>query len=77
MSAIENDAHTTTREATLAALPGLLSLARQVIITTFEPGDPETDALKALLDECVVGAHRIHLRERLTGCDGSSGGDGR
>jgi hypothetical protein len=63
MSAPETDE--VRREETLAALPGLLSLARQVIITSFQPGDPESDALKALLDECVVGAHRIYLRERL------------
>lgn len=62
------------REETLAALPGLLSLARQVIITSFQPGDPESDALKALLDECVVGAHRIYLREQLTASVGNGEG---
>lgn len=53
------------RGATLAALPGLLSLARQVVVTTLEPGDPETDALRVMLEECVVGAHRICLREQI------------
>jgi hypothetical protein len=73
MSAIETDRYSVQREETLAALPGLLSLARQVIITSFQPGDPETDALKALLDECVVGAHRIYLREQLAASDGLQG----
>lgn len=53
------------RGATLAALPGLLSLARQVVVATLEPGDPETDALREMLEECVVGAHRICLREQI------------
>lgn len=53
------------RDATLAALPGLLSLARQVVVTALDSGDPETNALKSLLEECVVGAHRICLREQI------------
>jgi hypothetical protein len=53
------------RDATLAALPGLLALARQVVVTALDAGDPETAALRELLEECVVGAHRICLREQL------------
>ena len=53
------------RAETLSALPGLLTLARQVIVTSFEPGDPEIEGLKTMLDECVVGLHRLGLRERL------------
>ena len=53
------------RHETLAALPTLLSLARQVVVTAFNPGDPEIEALKALLDECVIGAHRVCLREKI------------
>ena len=69
MSAPQLDCAELRRQATLAALPGLLSLARQVIVTSFQPGDPETDVLKAMLDECVVGAHRIYLREQIAATD--------
>lgn len=63
------------REATLAALPGLLALARQVVVATLDAGDPETEALREMLEECVVGAHRICLREQLrTGADEQSVG---
>ena len=65
MSISANDNTAIGREETLAALPRLLSFARQVVITAFEPGDPEIDEFRALLDECVVGAHRIYLREQL------------
>lgn len=54
-----------SRHETLAALPSLLALARQVVVAAFNPGDPEIVALRALLDECVVGAHRVCLREQL------------
>jgi hypothetical protein len=60
------------REEMLAALPGLLTLARQVI-ASFEAGDPEIDGLKSLLDECVVSAHRLALRERIEALEGSEG----
>jgi len=53
------------RDATLAALPGLLALARQVVVTALDAGDPETAVLRQLLEECVIGAHRICLREQL------------
>ena len=65
MSGADGDPVPIDRGATLAALPGLLSLARQVVVTTLAPGDPETDALRAMLEECVVGAHRICLREQI------------
>lgn len=58
-------AETMDREATLAALPGLLALARQVLVATLDAGDPETEALREMLEECVVGAHRICLREQM------------
>jgi hypothetical protein len=50
---------------TLEALPALLALARQVVITSFEAGDAESDELRNLLEACVVGALRLRLRERL------------
>lgn len=59
------DADVMDREAALTALPGLLALARQVVVATLDAGDPETDALREMLEECVVGAHRICLREQL------------
>jgi hypothetical protein len=52
------------REEVLAALPALFTFARQAVIAAFEPGDAEAEILRALLDECVVGAHRLALRER-------------
>ena len=58
-----------SRHETLAALPSLLALARQVVVAAFNPGDPEIVALKALLEECVVGAHRVCLREQLLAAD--------
>ncbi|MGA0599483.1 hypothetical protein ACO2Q3_02115 [Caulobacter sp. KR2-114] len=65
MSGANDNAEAMDRGATLAALPGLLALARQVVVATLDAGDPETEALRALLEECVVGAHRICLREQL------------
>ena len=53
------------RAETLDALPALLTLARQAVVAAFEDGDPDSDELKTLLDACVVGAHRLKLRERL------------
>ena len=52
-------------EETLAALPSLLALARQMIVSAFKPGDPEIDALRDQLEACVVDAHRLRLREQL------------
>jgi hypothetical protein len=53
------------RAETLEALPAMLALLRRVVMTSFEPGDPESDELRDLLDACVIGAHRLRLRERL------------
>lgn len=53
------------RAETLEALPALLTLARQAVVAAFEAGDPDSEELKNLLDACVVGAHRLKLRERL------------
>jgi hypothetical protein len=57
------------RGETLAALPSLLALARQVVVAACDPRDPEIAALRALLEECVVGAHRVCLREQLRASD--------
>jgi hypothetical protein len=56
----------------LEVLPGLLALARQALVTSFERGDPEGDELKALLEACVVSAYRLRLRERLRAMAGAS-----
>ena len=53
------------RVETLEALPALLTLARQALVAAFEPDDPESHELKNLLDACVIGAHRLRLREHL------------
>jgi hypothetical protein len=53
------------RAETVEALPTVLSVLRRIVISTFEPGDPESDELRHLLDACVVGAHRLRLREQL------------
>jgi hypothetical protein len=60
------------RTEALDALPAMLSVARRLVISSFAAGDPESEELKCLLDACVVGAHRLRLRERLRargGCD--------
>jgi hypothetical protein len=54
-----------TRAETLDALPAMLTMLRRLVVTSFEAGDPESDELKGLLEACVVGAHRLRLRERL------------
>lgn len=51
----------------LETLPALLTLAHEVVVTSLEAGDPEGDELKSLLEACVIGAHRLRLRERLRG----------
>jgi hypothetical protein len=53
------------RAEALAALPSLFAVLRRLVISSFEPGDPESDELRGLLDACVVGAHRLKLREEL------------
>jgi hypothetical protein len=53
------------RAETLAALPALLDLVRQAVMANVGPDDEEGRELKNLLDACVVGAHRLRLREQL------------
>ena len=53
------------RHETLEALPATLTMLRRLVVAAFEPGDPEGDELKGLLEACVVGAHRLRLREQL------------
>ena len=53
------------REEALDALPAVLSVVRSLMLASFEAGDPESEELKRLLDACVVGAHRLRLREQL------------
>ncbi|HVN01754.1 MAG TPA: hypothetical protein VMT68_16235 [Caulobacteraceae bacterium] len=53
------------RRETLEALPATLTMLRRLFVSSFEAGDPETDELRSLLDACVVGAHRLRLREQL------------
>ncbi|HEY3799750.1 MAG TPA: hypothetical protein VGL58_15475 [Caulobacteraceae bacterium] len=53
------------RAEVLDALPALLTLARHAVIATFAAGDPESDELRGLLEACVVGAHRLRLRELM------------
>lgn len=53
------------RNDALEALPELLALARQAAIAVLEPDDQEALELRRLLDACVVGAHRLRLREQL------------
>ena len=61
-----------TRAEALDAIPSMLTVLRRLVITAFEPGDPESDELRRLLDACVVGAHRLRLREQMRakgGCE--------
>ena len=53
------------RAEALEAVPAVLTMLRQLVVSTSEPGDPEGDELRRLLDACVVGAHRLRLRETL------------
>jgi len=53
------------RAESLDALPALLSFAREVVAAVCEAGDAEGEELRGLLEACVVGAHRLRLRERL------------
>ena len=53
------------RHETLEALPALLTMLRRFVARSFGPDDPESDELKQLLEACVVGAHRLRLREQL------------
>ncbi len=53
------------RRETLDALPATLTMLRRLVVTSFDAGDPEIDELKQMLEACVVGAHRLRLREQM------------
>jgi len=60
------------RAEALEAVPAMLTVLRRLVFTAYEAGDPETDELRRLLDACVVGAHRLRLREQMRakgGCE--------
>ena len=60
------------RAEAMDAIPAMLTVLRRLVITAFDAGDPESDELRTLLDACVVGAHRLRLREQMRakgGCD--------
>ena len=59
------DATALGRAEILEALPAVLTVLRRLVTTAFAPGDPDSDELRSLLSACVVGAHRLRLRERL------------
>jgi hypothetical protein len=40
-------------------------MLRRLVVTTFDASDPEIDELRRMLEACVVGAHRLRLREQL------------
>jgi len=61
----KTDSMTLARSETLEALPATLTMLRRLVVSAFEPGDPEGDELRGLLEACVVGAHRLRLREQL------------
>ena len=70
MRSLDCSAAAAARSEALDALPAMLAMLRRVVIASFEAGDPESDELRGLLDACVVGAHRLRLRERLRNRDG-------
>jgi hypothetical protein len=53
------------RRENLDALPATLTMLRRLVVTTFDANDPEVDDLKRMLEACVVGAHRLRLREQM------------
>ena len=53
------------RRETLDAWPATLTMLRRLVVTTFDASDPEIDELKQMLEACVVGAHRLRLREQM------------
>jgi hypothetical protein len=61
----KQDPQALVRRETLDALPATLTMLRRLVVTTFEADDPESDELKRLLEACVVGAHRLRIREQL------------
>jgi hypothetical protein len=61
----KQDPQALARRETLDALPATLTMLRRLVVTTFDADDPEGDELKRLLEACVVGAHRLRIREQL------------
>jgi hypothetical protein len=59
------DSQAGVRRETLEALPATLTMLRRLVVTSFDASDPEIDELKRLLEACVVGAHRLRLREQM------------
>jgi hypothetical protein len=60
------------RAEALEAIPPMLTMLRRLVVTAFDSTDPDIDELRRLLDACVVGAHRLRLREQLRakgGCE--------
>lgn len=60
------------RAEALEAIPAMLTVLRRMLIAAFEAEDPESDELRRLLEACVVGAHRLRLREQMRakgGCE--------
>jgi hypothetical protein len=60
------------RAEALEAMPVMLTVLRRLVINAFDVADPEIDELRRLLDACVVGAHRLRLREQMRakgGCE--------
>lgn len=60
------------RAEALDAIPAMLTVLRRMVIAAFEAEDPESDELRRLLEACVVGAHRLRLREQMRakgGCE--------
>jgi hypothetical protein len=60
------------RAEALDAIPAMLTVLRRLVITAFESGDQESEELRQMLDACVVGAHRLRLREQMRakgGCE--------
>jgi hypothetical protein len=60
------------RAEALDAIPPMLTVLRRLVMTAFDDADPEIDELRRLLDACVVGAHRLRLREKMRakgGCE--------
>jgi hypothetical protein len=60
------------RAEALDAIPAMLTVLRRMVIAAFEADDPESDELRRLLEACVVGAHRLRLREQMRakgGCE--------
>jgi hypothetical protein len=61
------------RAEALDAIPAMLTVLRRLLVTALDVTDPEIDELRRLIDACVVGAHRLRLREQMR----AKGGDSR